>query len=268
MPTCFVMMPLSTPAATAAAYGNNTNHFTDVYNSLFVPAIKDAGYEPIDPRASGSDIIHARIISSIRSADMVLCDISTHNANVFFELGIRTALNLPAIVVKDEQTLTVPFDTGIINHHTYKLTPFNLKKEIGSLAQHIVASSNDARQDNALWRYFGLASSTNPLPAAKSADDKLDYALELLKSIKQEPATTHVSDASPPPGTDPETFVVLARSMAGTVNARIVSAQIDGNKVRLDFGDYRLPKELVDSIAGIAVQYGVHVQVVGIRPPL
>lgn len=40
----------------------------------------------------------------VEEADMVLCDMSRLNANVFFELGIRTALDRPAALVKDDQT--------------------------------------------------------------------------------------------------------------------------------------------------------------------
>ena len=42
---------------------------------------------------TGADLIHAQIVKNLQFADVVLCDVSTHNPNVFFELGIRTALN-------------------------------------------------------------------------------------------------------------------------------------------------------------------------------
>ena len=68
---------------------------------------------------------------------MVLCDISSLTANVFFELGIRTALNKPVCVVKDELTTRIPFDTGIINHHTYSssLSAWTLDKDMFTAAR-------------------------------------------------------------------------------------------------------------------------------------
>lgn len=53
------------------------------------------------------------------------------NPNVFFELGIRTALNKPVCMVTDERTKKIPFDTNIISYHTYnsKLEPWNLENE-------------------------------------------------------------------------------------------------------------------------------------------
>ena len=49
------------------------------------------------PTASGSDLIHAKIIKNLETADLVLCDMSALNPNVFFEFGMRTALNKPAL---------------------------------------------------------------------------------------------------------------------------------------------------------------------------
>jgi len=45
-------------------------------------------------------LIHAEIIRNIENADLVLCDMSCLNPNVFFEFGIRTSLNKPVSVVK------------------------------------------------------------------------------------------------------------------------------------------------------------------------
>jgi hypothetical protein len=119
-PQCFVIMPISTPASVLATYQGDALHFQHMYESLFKPAIEAAGYVPRFPRTQGSAVIQADIITRLNEADLVLCDISTLNANVFFELGIRTALDLPVCLVRDDQTDTLPFDTSLVNTLTYK----------------------------------------------------------------------------------------------------------------------------------------------------
>jgi len=116
---CFIIMPITTPDNMVDQYEHSggKDHFKHVLDCLFVPAVKEAGYEPIPPTTKGSDIIHAGIIQNLETADLVLCDMSSLNPNVFFEFGIRTSLNKPVCVVKDDLTKKVPFDTGIINHH-------------------------------------------------------------------------------------------------------------------------------------------------------
>ena len=84
-------------------------------------------------------MIHAEIVRNIETADLVLCDMSCLNPNVFFEFGIRTSLNKPVSVVKDEVTKKVPFDTANLNYQEYKstLNPWELGAEISKLEQNI-----------------------------------------------------------------------------------------------------------------------------------
>ena len=77
--TCFIIMPITTPVSKVETYSNDPDHFNHVLECLFVPAIKKAGFVSIPPIAEGADVIHARIIKYLESADLVLCDISTMN---------------------------------------------------------------------------------------------------------------------------------------------------------------------------------------------
>src|SRR4051794_33933731 len=105
---CFVVMPSSVRAPFGQSY-EDPSHFHHVYDYLFSPAIKASGLEPISPISSGSDLIHADIIRNLNEAEVVLGDLSTLNANVMFELGIRTALNKPVCLVADNLTTQMPF---------------------------------------------------------------------------------------------------------------------------------------------------------------
>ena len=136
---CFVIMPITTPQTIISDYSNQIDHFSHVYQHLFVPAIEKAGFEPISPEVTGSDIIHAEIIRNLSSADIVLCDMSILNPNVFFEFGIRSALDKPIALVVDDVTKNIPFDASIINYLRYKssIDIGELSEEIDSLATHI-----------------------------------------------------------------------------------------------------------------------------------
>jgi nucleoside 2-deoxyribosyltransferase len=157
-------MPISTPESLASLYASDPKHFSHVLEFLFCPAIEKAGLTPIPPIAKGSDVIHAEIIKNLETADLVLCDISGLNPNVLFELGCRTALNRPVCYVMDDHTAHIPFDTGIINHHTYSssLAPWTLDDERARLAEHIKASAERSEGKNMLWQYFGLRTTAQP----------------------------------------------------------------------------------------------------------
>jgi hypothetical protein len=126
--SCFIIMPISTPAHMIDKYGGDNDHFSHVLSCLFLPAIRRAGFEPIPPLVERSRLIHAEIISNIENTDLLLCDMSTLNANVFFELGIRTALNKPVCIVKDEFTDPVPYYiSGLKMKKRLLLQPFNIE---------------------------------------------------------------------------------------------------------------------------------------------
>lgn len=163
MPDCFIVMPITTYEP--EKYSNDQDHFKHVLDFLFIPAIEKAGFNAIPPSAEGGDIIHGEIIKNIQHADLVLCDMSSLNANVFFELGIRTAVNKSVCLVKDDATPKVPFDISIINHHTYisALNPWTLEKQIEALSNHIIKSAQKSDGKNSMWNYFSLSSDAKAL---------------------------------------------------------------------------------------------------------
>jgi len=187
MASCFIIMPLTTPDALVQRYGQDPNHFAHVLEHLFVPALKRADFDPIKPIAQGADVIHAEIVKNLETADLVLCDISSLNPNVFFELGCRTALNKPVCYVMDDLTRAIPFDTGIINHHTYShtLAPWTLEDEIEQLSDHVRASAERSAGKNMLWQYFGLQSVARALRTDGDKEDRLDYVVMQVDAIKQ-----------------------------------------------------------------------------------
>jgi len=180
-PVCFIIMPISTPAERVSDYENDPDHFRHIQDHLFFPAIESAGFEPVRPAARGSEFIHDGIIANLERADLVLCDMSTLNANVFFELGIRTALNKAACMIRDSLTPRVPFDVGIINYHVYNpsLQSWVVKEEIPKLAAHIKEASQGGT-DNSLWRKLGLTITGVPVEEKDPLEAKLDLALQRI----------------------------------------------------------------------------------------
>jgi hypothetical protein len=185
MNDCFIIMPVSTPENVLKQYGDDVDHFEHVLQTLFIPAIEAVGLNPIPPKASGSDIIQAEIIKNLASAYLVLCDMSILNPNVFFEFGIRTALDKPVALVIDDKTDRIPFDTSIINYHQYdsSLRGWLIKDEINALANHLKHTLDKGSDKNALWKYFGVAQIGAFNPENTTVEDKLDLILTKISYI-------------------------------------------------------------------------------------
>jgi len=109
---CGIIMPI------ASTSGYPTDHWKDVL-TILTEAINETEFEP---RLVSDDIaiglIHERIVTNIYTNDIVICDVSSKNPNVMFELGLRLAFDKPTIIIKDELT-GYSFDTGVIEHIPY-----------------------------------------------------------------------------------------------------------------------------------------------------
>lgn len=78
--------------------------FSEVLNSLIIPSGIDAEFTVETANKQGSDVIQSTIINDLLEADLVIADLTDHNPNVLFELGLRMAADLPIALIKSKDT--------------------------------------------------------------------------------------------------------------------------------------------------------------------
>jgi hypothetical protein len=111
---CFVIMPIGDHPS------HEKGHFLKIYRDLIKPAIEDAGFEAYRAdEGGGSQNIQIDIIKKIIEAPMAVCDLSTRNPNVLFELGIRQAFDLPVALIQEVGTERI-FDIQTFNTGEYR----------------------------------------------------------------------------------------------------------------------------------------------------
>jgi hypothetical protein len=183
---CFIIMPMTTPEHLHTTYRDGKDHFQHVLECLFVPAVEKAGFLPERPIAQGADLIQAEIVKWLESSEMVLCDISTLNPNVFFEFGMRTSFNKPICVVKDELVTKIPFDTAILNCQDYdsSIDPWRLENEINKLAEHIKLSRDRSKGENPFWKYLGIKSEVTLQKTVNDPNLKMDYLINQFQALR------------------------------------------------------------------------------------
>ena len=96
---CFVIMPISDHD------GYEKGHFRRVYEDIIIPACEKSDYKAVRAdEVEETDIIHLSILKKIIEAPMAICDLSTRNPNVLFELGLRQAFDKPVVLIQEKGT--------------------------------------------------------------------------------------------------------------------------------------------------------------------
>ncbi|ENY3129446.1 hypothetical protein ACFXAP_003513 [Vibrio cholerae] len=179
-PVCFVVMPI------ADVHDYEAGHFGRVYEHLLKPAIIKAGYNPV--RADDTvktDYIVIDIIQKIIESEMVVCDFSSRNPNVMYELGIRHAFNKPVVLVKDRKTEKI-FDIQGLRYVEYdhSLRIDSVQKDISKISEFI---SDTARSDgngiNSVVQLAGIMAADIPERQQVSGDTKV--LLSAISSLEK-----------------------------------------------------------------------------------
>ena len=103
--TCGVVMPMSECDGRPAA------HWSDVL-AIISSAASEANFiARLVSDTNESNLIHKEILQNIYNDEVIICDVSGRNPNVFFELGIRMATQKATLIIKDDKT-DYPFDTS------------------------------------------------------------------------------------------------------------------------------------------------------------
>jgi len=104
-PICFIIMPFTVREHDLVKYNNDSEHWDQVYCGLIIPAIEQAGLIPQrDDDDYSMRLITEGIVTKIEQADIILCDMSSHNPNVHLELGWALRANKKIVLIKDDIT--------------------------------------------------------------------------------------------------------------------------------------------------------------------
>lgn len=176
---CFVIMPISD------CDGYEKGHFDHVYNDIIKPAIELADYEAIRAdEVKETNLIHLDILKKLIDAPMAVCDLSTRNPNVLFELGIRQAFDRPVVLMQEKDTPRI-FDIAPLRYLEYSkdMKYHEVLESQKSLKEAIEATKNtekDSGNVNSIVKLMAI-SSPAALPNLDNSNKKT-MAMDLLQS--------------------------------------------------------------------------------------
>ncbi len=143
LPLCFVVMPFGSKPD---GQGGSVD-FDAVYRDLIAPAVEEAELQPLraDQELVGG-IVHKPMFERLILADYAVADLTTANANVFYELGVRHALRPYSTVLIGADVKRTPFDLAPDRVRPYTLDAHGRPAAAAEERAMLVEALRHARQ--------------------------------------------------------------------------------------------------------------------------
>jgi len=131
--SCYIIGPIGKPESKEREWADF------VRDKIIEPAVVDCGYaKPSRADDPDTDVILMEIISQMFNADLVVADLTSHNGNVYYELGIRHCAQKAAIHLIQEEQKPL-WDLGGNNAISIGKEPLIVEKAKGDIRLRIKA---------------------------------------------------------------------------------------------------------------------------------
>lgn len=182
--------------------GYEAGHFTRVYHDIIIPACDRAGFSADRAdRDTSTNLIHLEIVKQVLNAPMAICDLSSRNPNVMFELGLRQAFDKPVVIIKDDKTPDI-FDVGLLRYTSYRSSRIyheviEDQDAISAALRSTFDDSESGRGANTIIRLLGVEKAVVEAVdkgqldaiALENLSSKMDAVLQFIRENDRSPRT-------------------------------------------------------------------------------
>jgi len=176
---CFVLMPFGRKPDS----GGLMIDFDQVYERVIKPAIERSGMEPIraDEEQAGG-IIHKPMYERLLLCEFAVADLTTANANVYYELGVRHAVRPASTILVFADMTRLPFDVAPLRGMPYKLDAAGEPDDVEAISTRLKAA-REVLTDSPL---FELVDGMRPQEVSHEKTDAFRSQVEYSKAIKSQ----------------------------------------------------------------------------------
>jgi hypothetical protein len=158
---CFVISPIGSA-------GDDIRRNADmVLHGIIEPALPEFEVQRAD-RLASPDMINDKIMEAIFNSELAIADLTGHNPNVFYELGLRHMAEKPVIHIAANMTI-LPFDNAGMTTIFYDVGDWHsqqaAKTAIASHAQSCLAAERVSNPVTQARGSIKLAQSSDPRDA-------------------------------------------------------------------------------------------------------
>ena len=165
----------------------------NVYKYLIAPVCEELGYRPVRvDHVNAVDNINETVINYLKTAPMVIADMTEHNPNAFYELGFRQARELPLVpIIKVGERL--PFDVMTTRTVFYDTDVAKIEDSKENLKSKILSFENFEMPESRAEKSLTLDDLNDNLTK------KLNKILNLLEKQQSYSSLLHTYDFNAKP---------------------------------------------------------------------
>lgn len=235
---CFIVMPI------ADMEGYEAGHFKRVYQNIIAPSCKEAGFRPVRADDVGrTNLIHVDILKRLLEAEMVICDLSGHNPNVLFELGVRQAFDKPTVLIQEKGTPSI-FDISTLRYTDYPRamrydSVLEVQQRLVDNLKETYAHRNDDNNVNSIIRLLSLSKPAEIKNTSDPQSAQLSVLISEFRSLKEsvlsnkKPAFSRHDDDD----LDEEATLKELKRISGDIDATVMFS-VDSDSPELIRDDY------------------------------
>lgn len=195
---CFIIMPISD------VDGYPKGHFGHVYENIIYPSCEMAGYQAVRAdEVKATNLIHLDILKNLIDAPIAICDLSSRNPNVLFELGIRQAFDKPVVLIQEAGTPKI-FDIAPLRYLEYSKDMkyhdvLRIQKELKDAIEATAAADGEKGNVNSIVKLLALSKPAK-IPDLKGDKEGLAFGMlqaEMREVRKLMEMTLHDRNRSP-----------------------------------------------------------------------
>lgn len=179
---CFIIMPISD------VDGYPKGHFRHVYENIIYPSCEMAGYCAVRAdEVKATNLIHLDILKNLIEAPIAICDLSSRNPNVLFELGIRQAFDKPVVLIQEAGTPKI-FDIAPLRYLEYSKEMkyhdvLQIQRELKDAIEATAAADGETGNVNSIVKLLALS---NPAKIPDLKGNKEELAFGVLQAEMRE----------------------------------------------------------------------------------
>jgi tetratricopeptide (TPR) repeat protein len=167
------------PFGKKSSTSGGTIDFDAVYETVIAPAIAAAELEPLRADEElGGGIIHKPMYERLILCEFAVADLTTANANVFYELGVRHALRPASTVLVYADRDRLPFDVALLRAVPYRLTAGGRPSDAEAIRNALTERLIEARDTTTDSPIFQLVEG---LPTPELDHTKTDVFRDLVR---------------------------------------------------------------------------------------